>query len=165
MFSVNDVVMYGSNGICRISSIEKRNLTGKTIEYIILSPVYNDNNTFYIPADNDKALKKIQRICTKEEVDDMIRHIRDEYAEWIENENIRSEEYGKIIKSGDRQEIIKLINTLYLHRKKLSANKKRLRNSDESLLEIAENMIFEEFAYVLGIEREDVGKYIQEHTT
>lgn len=163
MFSVNDVVMYGSNGICRISSIEKRNLTGKTIEYIILSPVYNDNNTFYIPADNDEALKKLQRICTKEEVDDLIRHIKDENTEWIENDNTRKEEYSRIIKSGNRREIIKLINTMYLHRKKLSANKKKLRNTDESLFEIAENMIFEEFAYVLGIDREDVGKYIQEH--
>ena len=52
---------------------------------------------------------------------------------------------------------------MYLHRKKLSANKKKLRNTDESLFELAENMIFEEFAYVLGIDREDVGKYIQEH--
>lgn len=109
--------------------------------------------------------RNTKRICTKEEVDDLIRHIKDENTEWIENENVRREEYGRIIKSGNRREIIKLINTMYLHRKKLSANKKRLRNSDESLFEIAENMIFEEFAYVLGIEREDVEKYIQEHTT
>ena len=163
MFSINDVVMYGSNGICRITSIEKRNLTGKAVEYLILCPVYNDKNTYYVPADNDELLKKLQRICTREEVDDLIRHIKDEKAEWIENENVRKEEYGRIIKSGNRHEIIKLLNTLYLRRKQLAANKKRLRTFDESLFDIAENMIFEEFAYVLGIDLEDVGKYIQEH--
>ena len=163
MFSINDVVMYGSNGICRITAIEKQNLTGKAVEYIILCPVYNDSNTFYIPADNEEALRKLQKICTREEVDDLIRHIRDEKTEWIENENIRKEEYGRIIKSGNRHEIIKLLNTLYLRRKQLSINKKKLRSFDESLFDIAENMIFEEFAYVLGIDLEDVGKYIQEH--
>ncbi len=165
MFSVNDVVMYGSNGICRISSIEKRNLTGNMVEYLILCPVYNDNNTFYIPADNGEALKKLQKICTRKEVDNLIRHIKDEKTEWIENDNVRKEEYSRIINSGNRHEIIKLINTLYLRRKELAANKKRLRTFDESLFDIAEKMIFEEFAYVLGIDRDDVGKYIQEHIT
>ena len=164
MFGINDVVMYGSNGICKISAIEKRNFKGKEIEYFILNPIYNDNNTFYVPANNENALKSIRPVCSKEEADNLILHIRDNKIEWIENETVRKEEYKKIIKSGNREEIIKLINTLYLHRKELSENNKKFRSTDENLLNIAEGMIFEEFAYVLGIGREEVGNYIKNHT-
>ena len=94
----------------------------------------------------------------------MIKHIGDEKSVWIEDETARREEYGRIIKSGSRLEILNMIKTLYLHRKEMAAAKKKFHSADERLLNIAENMIFQEFAYVLGIECGEVWNYIKNHT-
>ncbi len=40
----------------------------------------------------------------------------DEKSIWIENENHRKERYQQILKKGDREELVRLIKTLYLHR-------------------------------------------------
>ena len=36
MYKINDIVMYGTFGICKITAIEKRDLTGEEREYYIL---------------------------------------------------------------------------------------------------------------------------------
>ncbi len=42
LFSVNDYVVYGSEGVCRVESIGKKDITGldKEKEYYTLVPVY-----------------------------------------------------------------------------------------------------------------------------
>ena len=82
---------------------------------------------------------------------------------WIENDARRKEEYGRILKNADKHELIMLIKTLYLRRKELAASGRKLRSSDENFLNTAENMLFEEFAYALDIDRSDVVGYIEKH--
>jgi CarD family transcriptional regulator len=160
MYNIGDAVMYGAYGICKISSIEKRDFTGETKEYYVLKHIISDKNTFYVPTDNEDILKSV---CSKAEVDALIAHMNAEGLIWIENDNSRKEEYSRIIRYGDKKEMIRLIKTLYLRRKELLADKKKLRSSDEQYLSIAENMLFEEFAYALDIDRSAVVDYIEEH--
>lgn len=163
MYNIGDVVMYGTFGICKIYSIEKRDLTGEKIEYYILRHVYNEKNTIYVPVDNELAVSKLHKVCSRAEVDELIGHMNAEAPIWIENEIKRKEEYNRIINGGNKQEIIRLIKALYLHRKELCAEKKKLRSSDEIYLNLAENMLFEEFAYALDIDRSEVVEYIDKH--
>ena len=163
MYNIGDVVMYGTFGICKIESIEKRDFMGEENDYYILHHVYNEKNTFYVPVDNAQAVNRLHKVCSKADVDELIGHMNAEAPIWIDNEIKRKEEYSRIIKSGDKKEIIRLIKALYLHRKELYAEKKKLRSSDESYLTIAENMLFEEFAYALDIDRSEVVDYIEKH--
>ena len=163
MYNIGDVVMYGTFGICKISSIEKRDFTGEEQEYYILKHINDDKNTFYVPANNETALGKIHPICSKADVDDLIAHMNAEQPIWIDNDIKRKEEYSRIIKETDKHEIIRLIKTLYLHRKELAKGGKKLRSSDENYLNTAENMLFEEFAYALDIDKSEVVDYIEKH--
>lgn len=163
MYNVGDAVMYGAYGICRISALEKRNFTGEDKEYYILKHIGPDKNTFYVPADSEEVLSSIRCVCTKAEADALIAHMNCEGLIWIENDSKRKEEYKRIIRDGDKKEMIRLIKTLYLRRKELSIEKKKLRSFDEQYLSIAENMLFEEFAYALDIDRSEVVDYIEEH--
>jgi CarD family transcriptional regulator len=56
-----------------------------------------------------------------------------------------------------------LVRTLYLRRRELTENGRRLRITDENYLSLAEKMLFEEFAYALGIEQSEVAGYIEQH--
>ena len=40
MFQINDTVVYGAQGVCRIEEISKREMAGKAMEYYVLKPVY-----------------------------------------------------------------------------------------------------------------------------
>lgn len=163
MHNVDDVVMYSSFGICRIVAIEKRNFTGKEQEYYILNHINSDKNVFYVPTNNQAALSKIHPICSKSEVDELISHMNSEGLIWIDNDIKRKEEYSRIIKDADKHEVIRLVKTLYLRRKELAESGKKLRFVDENYLRLAENMLFEEFAYALGIDMSEVVDYIQKH--
>ncbi len=163
MYNVGDVVMYGTFGICKIDSIEKRDLTGKEHEYYILRHTASDKDTFYVPTENEAAVSRMRPVCSKAEVDALISHMNSEDLIWIDNEAKRKEEYSRIIKDGDKKELIRLVKTLYLRRKEVVRNGKKLHASDENYLSLAENMLFEEFAYALGIERDEVVGYIEKH--
>lgn len=163
MYNVNDVVVYATSGICKITAIKKLDFTGKQQEYYILKNLHSDKNVFYVPVNNKAALSKLHTVCTRAEADELISHMNSERVLWIDNDVKRKEEYSRIIRDADKHEIIRLIKTLYLRRKELSEMGRKLRSSDENYLSIAENMLFEEFAYALEIDRSDVVDYIHEH--
>ncbi len=163
VYKVDDMVMYGSFGICKVTAIEKRDLTGEEQEYYILKHINSEKNIFYVPTNNDTALSKMHPICSKAEVDELISHMNSEGLIWIDNDIKRKEEYSRIIKDADKHEIIRLIKTLYLRRKELAKSGKKLRSTDENYLSLAENMLFEEFAYALDIDKSEVVEYIEKH--
>lgn len=163
MFNAGDTVMYGAFGICRVTAIEKRDFTGEEQEYYILRHISSDKNTFYVPTGSEAALGNMHPVCSKAEVDELISHMNSEGLIWIDNDIARKAEYSRIIKNADKRELIMLIKTLYLRRRELAGSGKKLRSADENYLSLAENMLFEEFAYALGIDRSEVVGYIEEH--
>ena len=163
MYNVGDIVMYGTFGICKVTAIEKRDFTGEEQEYYILKHTSSEKNTFYVPLSNESALSNMHYVCSKAEVDELISHMNSEGLIWIDNDIKRKEEYSRIIKDADKHEIIRLIKTLYLRRKELAESGKKLRSTDENYLSLAENMLFEEFAFALDINRSEVVEYIENH--
>lgn len=163
MYNVNDAVVYASYGVCQIKSIEIRDFSGEPKDYYVLQPVGDSRNTFYIPTDSEALKEKMRRVYSRSEVDELINVMPDEGFIWIDNEPQRKEAYKKIIDSGDRHELVKLIKTLYIHRKELEQQHKKPHSSDERFLKDAENVLYDEFAYVLGISRDEVVPYIREH--
>ena len=163
MYSVNDVVVYGSFGVCRITAVEKRDLTGTEKEYYILKHLGSDSSVCYVPVNNEKALSKMHSVCTRAQVDELISYMGTGELIWIDDEIKRKEEYSRIIKGDDKKELIMLVRTLYLRRRELTENGRRLRITDENYLSLAEKMLFEEFAYALGIEQSEVAGYIEQH--
>lgn len=161
MFSINDYVIYGTTGICKIVDIRKKCFgmdTEKT--YYILQPVYSNNSTIYVPIDNDSVTKKMQPILTTEEIYDLIKTMPDEKTFWIADDNLRKEKYIEILKTGDRKELIKLIKTLYAHKKERLESGRKFYAADENIMNSAEKILYEEFALVLSIKPEEVVPFI-----
>jgi len=162
MFSVGDTVVYENQGVCKISEITSM-ATGKvTRDYYVLKPVYEDKMTLYVPVDNDSVVKLHMRpVFKKEEVDSIIKNVSEGKAmEWIPDDAKRKEFCVNTFKNGDRTELMRLIGMLYSRQKDMKEQKKHFHISDERYLKEAEKMINEEFAYVLGIKREEVQGYI-----
>ena len=163
MFSSGDAVVYATYGVCIIKSIEKRDFSGEDVECYVLQPVSDPKNTFYVPTANGQLRDKMRRVMSKEETQDLICSMSREELIWIEDEQERKAEYRRILDGGDRRELVRLIKTLYLRKQELLECHKKLHSADERALNDAENMLYDEFAYALGIPREKVIPYIREH--
>ena len=160
MFQVNDMVLYGTNGVCRVVDIDERDCGGRMVEYYILKPIYASNSTVFVPVNNEKLTSKMRYVLTKEEIDAKIRAIPEVQEEWMDDERARKEHFKDMVSRADTFELIQLIKMLIEHREKVVARGKKLHVADERMLQEAEKMICDEFYYVLGIPKEEVPSYI-----
>lgn len=162
MFSVGSAVVYASYGVCVIDSIEKKDFSGENIEYYVLQPAGDARSRFYVPVGNSSLTEKMRPVMSRSEVEELISVMPDEDTISTEDEAQSREIYRGIIDSGDRHKLVALIKTLYLRRKKLEPQHRKLRSADEKFLADAENMLYDEFAYALGIPRSEVLPYIMQ---
>ncbi|MBU9727449.1 CarD family transcriptional regulator [Diplocloster modestus] len=162
MFQVNDTVSYGTHGVCQITEIGEKNLTGKSMEYYILKPVYNENSTLYVPVHSENLTGKMRRILSVREIREMIRQMPYHQEDWIDNENLRKTRYRELLTDGNRTELLKMLRTLYLHQQEQISKGKKLHNTDERFFREAEKLLFDEIALVLHIKPSQVLPFILE---
>lgn len=162
MFNVNDAVLYGVHGVCRIIEIQNQNFGGKDSLYYVLKPVYNDFSTFFVPVDNENLTSKMKKVLSPQEIHNIIHSMPQEDLIWIDDDAERKEKYNEILKSGDRTGLVRIIKTLYFRQKQLKENRKKLHMADERFMKEAEKMLYEEFAYVLNIDQDQVIPFIAE---
>lgn len=162
MFKTNDYVVYGSTGVCQVVNIEKgQNDDNSEIEYYVLCPVYSDNITIRVPVNNTSIL--MRAICSKDDVYSLIKMMPEIETVWIDNDKQRTSDYKAAIKTGRTDEWIKIIKTLNLEREARTSSGRRLRKTDEDILNTAEKYLNEEFAVVLDLSPDEVPGYILAH--
>ena len=162
MFEVGQTVLYGTEGVCRITEIQEMKVGKKKSEYYVLKPVYRDGATIYVPMDNATLLNRMRQVLSAEEIDALIRQVTREEIAWIEDPNERKLEFSRILTSGDRCNVVRMIRTLYLRRQQLRSAGKHLRTGDDQLLRDAEKLLNHEFALVLNIPQQEVPEYIRQ---
>lgn len=160
MFRMGDVVLYGIQGICKISGIEVKQIGKTALDYYVLNPVFNESTALFVPVDNEKLTTKMQNILGIKEVKQLIEKAQQISVLEICDEATKRERYREILSSGNREELISLIKTIRLEREKRSKLNKKLNMSDEQTLYKAERLLFNEIAYVLEIEPQEVQKMI-----
>lgn len=161
MFQINDVIIYGVQGVCKIVDIEKKSINKAKKDYYVLKPINDPASTIYAPTDNEYVLKKMRRLLTKEEIHQLIDSMPDGNSTWISNETERRERYKQILSNGDHRELIQMIKAIYAHKKERESTGKRLHISDEHFFKDAEQILYNEFQYVLELSsKNDLMEYI-----
>lgn len=82
MFQVNDVIVYGTQGVCKITGTEEKKVGRKKITYFVLKPVGDRGSTIFAPMDNELVLGKMRRLMTKDEIHKLIDSMPGENAVW-----------------------------------------------------------------------------------
>ncbi len=161
MFTIGDTVIYGTQGVCRISDITKMKFANEIHEYYVLISISDNKSTAYVPIDNEKLTSKMKSVLSPQQVDELIDSIAGANTEWIDDDANRKECFAAAIKSGDMHELIEIINMLHQHRRLLSESKKTLHTADEKFLREAEKLLNNEISYSLGIKASEVPQYIR----
>lgn len=162
MYRINDTVMYGVNGVCKVINIEDKVILGNKKKYYVLKSETNDKSIFYIPVDNETLVSKMKNLMTVEEISEMIEEGVLEADDWIANESIRNERYRRIIESGNQKELFKMIREIFHEKQRKQVNKKRLKAKDVQFFKDAEQILHSELQYVLKLSGEELISYIEE---
>lgn len=163
-YQVNDLVVYGSNGVFRIDGVCKKKIDGRETEYYVLKPVYEHGvSTAYVPVENEQLTAKLRPLLSRQEVVELIDSLPNMQTPWIESQDVRREKYREILHKGDRTAMIRAIRALHLHRREQEARGKRLYLVDEHFLKEAERLLYDEFAVALQMEPKQVLPYILQH--
>ena len=162
MFKTGDAVIYNSQ-VYTVEGITQKTIDKTVKDYYRLVNVYDSKNEVFIPADNEKLLGKISEILSYTQVIDMIKDLPNIPCAWIEDAKERATAFRAILEKGDRRETMQMVKTLLLRKNELEAKGRRLHSMDETLLARAQKAICDEFALVLGIEKDDVIPFITQY--
>jgi CarD family transcriptional regulator len=160
MFQVNDYVVYGNNGVCRILEIgtpEIRGVENSKI-YYTLQPVYSRGSIIYIPLDNEKPI--VRGVITKEEALRLIQDVPN--IEIIEgaNDKFREMKYKEAMKKYDCREWIRIIKTFYQNNRHRLTEGKKISSIDMRYLHDAQEYLYGELSISLGIPKEEMEDFI-----
>ena len=158
-FSVNDYVVYKGVGVCRVEAVENKTFDGSSYEdYLKLVPLGSGSSSYFVPV--GKAGARVRKPMTADEVNAAIDNSESAQISLTPNTKVRRTEIDTILKEGDCTHILSLIKTIYLHTEACRSMGKKVLVSDENALRTAENMIYPEFSFVLGIDEKEVAGYI-----
>ena len=161
MFKENDIVIYGSQGVCRVGTPVKKTIKGKAQEYYVLYPISADSSAIFIPVNNTELLNKIRDMLSLEEIKELIKALPKTEYEWIDDDALRRKKFKEAISSGDRKAVASVIKSIYNEQQRRKAEKKKLAVSDEILLKQAEDLLYGELALVLNIKPEEVVSFLE----
>ena len=160
MFKVNDVVVYGNQGVCEIVNIGtlSMSMVDKSKNYYTLRPYYHKDAAVYVPVDNVTTV--MRPVISKKEAESLIKRIPDIENAWIINEQEREDQYKSALRTCDCEELIKIIKALFKRKKTRIDAGKKVTVVDERYFKAAENQLYEELAFALKMDKRDVGDYI-----
>lgn len=162
MFQVNDVVIYGHHGVCEITDIGtlKMPMADQAKLYYTLRPVYHKDSAVYAPVENRRIV--MRPVITREEANELIDRIPQIETVWIANEKAREVQFKEALQTCDCEELVKIIKTLYMRKQQRIENGKKVTVVDEKYFRQAEEKLYEELAFVLGMEKSKISAYIAE---
>ena len=162
-YKIGENVVYGTNGICKITDIKKMTLSPIIGErnYYVLEQINSKMSTIYVATDNEALCSKMRYVLTENEILEILHGARENSIEWIDDRKVRAQAFHNILLSGSHEELLLMIRCIYMKSREASENHKKISDSDSNMLHSAEKTVREEFAFALNIAPESVGRFIR----
>ncbi len=162
MFKIGDLIIYGSEGVCRVEDIGVPDMfEGETTrQYYTLNPLYKQG-LVYTPIDTKVFMRPI---ISREEALNLIHIIPEIDDEVFENRNIRvlSEKYQQTMSSHKCIDLLRVVKSVHHKRKIMDSRGKKLGQVDEKFYKKAKDLLHEEFSVVFEIPKDDVESFISD---
>lgn len=161
MYQIGEYIVKPGTGVCKVEDVLHLDLMGinKKRLYYLLIPVKDPGEKLYIPTDSENA--GLRKVMTMKDAEELIRRIPEIEELWVDNDKMREQKYKEVLKSGDPEELIRVIKNLYLRRMKRQKQGKKSTAVDERYYKQAENILYEELQIAMGTDREHVLQMIE----
>lgn len=161
MYQIGDQVVYGIHGVCRVADMEKQIVNKKTVHYLVLEPMGQEGSRYLVPISSETAMAKLRPMLTPQELEALLQSAKVREDNWIREENLRKNLYREMISSGDRSELMRMVHTLYVHKKAQNAAGKKVHLADDNFLRDAEKLLAGEIAVVMDMNPEEARTYLR----
>lgn len=155
MFEIGEVVSYNQY-ICKIKSIKKNHNN----EYYVMNPVDDETLVIEIPIEN--KISSIKKIMTYDEAMELIKKLNSIEVISVSDKYIE-QQYKDLLKTRDKENIVKVIKTAYLRNKKREEENKKISEKDKSYLEKAEKLLYNEISFSLKKSYDDTKQFIYDY--
>jgi CarD family transcriptional regulator len=161
MYKVNDLIVYGNEGVCKVEAIEVMNVTAVANDrlYYVLKPLYR-NGTVFTPVDTKVFMRPVISADDAQEIIEQIPSIETDVL--YSSANLLSDHYDKAMERHDCKYLIQVIKTVYLKNQIAATKNKKVSETDRRYMKKAEDMLYGEFAVVLEMPKNDVKAYVEE---
>ena len=162
MYSVGDFIIYGSNGVCKITDIGPMKMAGAVKDklYYTMVPCYIRDSEIFTPVDNDRVV--MRKVMSREEAEEFIGSIDDiENLEIIE-EKRRELEYKQAVLTCNPRILVELIKTINARVQERTAEGKKVTASDSKYFHLAEESLCGELAISLDMNKDEVKDYLKD---
>lgn len=157
MYRKGEYVVY-RHDVCIIKDIKENETTGNT--YYVMSPVDDESLIINTPVENKMGF--LRDIISNDEARKLIEKIpKIAPIEGVDEKSLEFK-YKDMLKSGNYEELVKIIKTTYLRNKSRINNKKKISEKDDTFFKLAEKYLYNELAISLNMSTEEVKNYIFE---
>ncbi len=151
MFEIGAVLKYGASGIYRLTEIKQMEMAGQKQDYLVLQSVSCTSTVAYIPAKNAALTAKLYPLLSQQEATALVEQIPSMETFWINADKERADRFKQVLEGEDRGQIAAMIRSLRCRRAALSQRNKKLRSADESIMNRAEKLLFDELSLSISI--------------
>ena len=162
MFAVGDYVIYGYEGVCHVDDVGCPKVSGldKSKQYYTLTPHYH-GGTIYTPVDGKAVMRPV---LTRAELEGLLPRLPElEPLDDVPADSRAAGEYYRaILSEHDCVRLLRLCRTLHNKQQALSASRRTVSSTELRSWKMAEEMLYGEFGFALGMPPSKVKAYLQE---
>ena len=161
MYQKGDIVIYGAHGICRVEEVAplKMRIATEHRLYYTLRAYYQQELVIYAPVDG--AAIVIRPPLTKAEAEAVIADLPGIEPLTVQDEKKREADYRVVLHGCDCRAIAALLKTLRARRVQRAKQGRHPTGLDERYTHLAEEQLYGELGYVLGIPRAEAPAYVR----
>ena len=165
MFSVGDHIIYGVEGVCRVDEVGRLKVAGldKNRDYYRLTPYYR-GGTIYTPVDGRAVMRPVN---SREALETLLPRLPElePLADMPTDSRAANEYYRGILAEHNCERLLRLCKSLYQKQQSLSALRRGVSATELRNWKMAEELLFGEFGFVLGIKPAEVKTYLHQRLT
>ncbi len=162
MFCIGDTVMHPSEGVCGIEDIRLMQFgSAAPRSYYVLRPeAQKSSSRVYMPSERGDTI--LRRLLTRQDILRLIHESAHMDDVLPGDSKLRKEAGTKLLAGGDYTKIIRMIIELHALGEARQAEGKKPCASDEAMLAQAEQLVHQEFSYVLHLSSEATVAFIRQ---
>ena len=165
MYHIDELVMYGGTGVCRVADIGHPDFVPDEDRlYYFLDPVYQ-NGIIYAPTDNDRVF--MRPVLSAEEVQALIEEIPGLAVVSYRGGSMQqlSQRYQNVLDTHSCIDMLQMAKSIYIKMLDALSHNKKLGQIDKRFMKRAEDLLYGEFAVALNKSRDDVEEYVHRKMT
>ena len=160
-YNINDIVLYGAEGICTVSEIKEQKIGSEVHKYYILKPIFNENSTVMVPIANKTLTSRMKFLPTVKDLNTALEEVKQDNNIPSDTDAVRKEKFHLALDSSDITDLLRITRQIYSEKDKQEAKGKQLHVADERMLKESEKILSDCFAYVLNLEHHEAVRYIR----